>query len=512
MKKTLITLSMMMCAAWACAQNIYEVAEMAASDLNGTARYVGMGGAMSSLGGDISTMSSNPAAIGLYRRGDVAVTGSLVTQPGGVKFDGNGKTHASFDQLGFVYATPIGESSLQFINFGVNYHKMRDFNQLVEVNHGDLSGADYASQTMQMARLSNYWGGPSKATPLAYMGRETWLIGLDDDDYYSGYSALGNAYNKARWGSNQAFDFNVAANINDQLYIGLTATGYNVYQKNYSLYSETLATNDLDVAGSYTLENSRKLDGSGFDAKLGVIVRPIRTSNFKIGVSVATPTYYDLHCSNEASLYARTIAWGNHDYRGYHDSYDYKIRTPWKFGVSVANTFFNCMAIDAEYEYADYSSCSVSYGDEYDDWYDGSKDRALNRSIDKFLKGTHTLKVGAEVNFAKFFYVRGGYNFVTSSIDKDAYYNQYINSASVDAATSTDFMNLSSVNRFSAGAGVKYRNFYADFAWMHQAQHGDFYAFATQSGEISSNHFNECPGSRVKLNKTQLMLTLGYKF
>ena len=101
---------------------------------------------------------------------------------------------------------------------------------------------------------------------------------------------------------------------------------------------------------------------------------------------------------------------------------------------------------------------------------------------------------------------------MTSSIDKDAYYNQYINSASVDAATSTDFMNLSSVNRFSAGAGVKYRNFYADFAWMHQAQHGDFYAFATQSGEISSNHFNECPGSRVKLNKTQLMLTLGYKF
>ena len=45
-------------------QDIYKVADLSTVDLNGTARYVGMGGAMSALGGDLSTMSSNPAAIG----------------------------------------------------------------------------------------------------------------------------------------------------------------------------------------------------------------------------------------------------------------------------------------------------------------------------------------------------------------------------------------------------------------------------------------------------------------
>lgn len=40
-------------------QDIYEVAELSVTDLNGSARYVGMGGAMSALGGDMSTMASN---------------------------------------------------------------------------------------------------------------------------------------------------------------------------------------------------------------------------------------------------------------------------------------------------------------------------------------------------------------------------------------------------------------------------------------------------------------------
>lgn len=51
-------------AAWAfaampmLAQETYENAKIVAEDLNGTARYVGMGGAMEALGADISTISS----------------------------------------------------------------------------------------------------------------------------------------------------------------------------------------------------------------------------------------------------------------------------------------------------------------------------------------------------------------------------------------------------------------------------------------------------------------------
>ena len=44
------------------AQDTYESARLLGSDLNGTARYVGMGGAMEALGADISTISTNPAS------------------------------------------------------------------------------------------------------------------------------------------------------------------------------------------------------------------------------------------------------------------------------------------------------------------------------------------------------------------------------------------------------------------------------------------------------------------
>ena len=43
------------------AQETYENANLATQDLNGTARYVGMGGAMDALGADISTIGTNPA-------------------------------------------------------------------------------------------------------------------------------------------------------------------------------------------------------------------------------------------------------------------------------------------------------------------------------------------------------------------------------------------------------------------------------------------------------------------
>ena len=68
MMKKLYAAALMMAAVLpVAAQDTYESARLLGSDLNGTARYVGMGGAMEALGADISTISTNPAAIGLFR-------------------------------------------------------------------------------------------------------------------------------------------------------------------------------------------------------------------------------------------------------------------------------------------------------------------------------------------------------------------------------------------------------------------------------------------------------------
>ena len=67
MKKiiTLATLGLLVAAAPISAQTVYDAAKITGKDLNGTARFVGMGGAMGALGGDISTIGTNPAGIGL---------------------------------------------------------------------------------------------------------------------------------------------------------------------------------------------------------------------------------------------------------------------------------------------------------------------------------------------------------------------------------------------------------------------------------------------------------------
>ena len=97
------------------AQETYENAKLVGEDLNGTARYVGMGGAMEALGADISTIGTNPAGLGLFRHSNLSVSGGLLMQSNGKEFANGNKTNASFDQIGGVYSTRTGAKS--FLNF-----------------------------------------------------------------------------------------------------------------------------------------------------------------------------------------------------------------------------------------------------------------------------------------------------------------------------------------------------------------------------------------------------------
>ena len=134
------------------AQTSYEAAELFGTDLNGTARFVGMGGAMSALGADISTVATNPAGIALYRSWDMSMSASA-----------NGVTHraesnsgrsrlstsyGSFDNLGIVIANKVSnENVIRFCNFAVNYRNVKRFDGKM----GMKSNLNGLSQTCQMA-------------------------------------------------------------------------------------------------------------------------------------------------------------------------------------------------------------------------------------------------------------------------------------------------------------------------------------------------------------------------
>ena len=88
------------------AQTPYMNENYMPTDLIGSARFVGMGGALGALGADMSAASSNPAALGLFRKSDASLSFSVLTQQEKPNLNAD-MTHMSFDQLGFVVSIPV---------------------------------------------------------------------------------------------------------------------------------------------------------------------------------------------------------------------------------------------------------------------------------------------------------------------------------------------------------------------------------------------------------------------
>ena len=530
-KKGMMAVCGLVCAMAVNAQNAYDAERLLGNDLNGTARYVGMGGAMSALGGDISVMGSNPAGIGIFRSNDISASFGFNNTTTESAFNGTNmkedKTRASFDQIGFVYTYKIGNTtSLRFVNFGFNYHKSKNFNRLFGMG-GQLDGL---SQSWQLAQeMSN--SGMNSALDLDYLldasnpYQQFWskypvlgVLGVTTGvvDYYDGIVGWdcfnNNFYSEERGGINQ-YDFNVAFNIEDRLYIGATLGIYDVDYSRYSSYTENLVGytpadgSDANIypiyeagdesvdAGGYTLDNYFGLKGTGVDLKLGVIFRPIEDSPFRLGLAIHTPTWYELTESYNATLssdiyayespYSQTLS----DFLDYsYLTYDYCLTTPWKFNVSAGTTLGGLVALGAEYEYSDYGSSKLEDISRYE--------LGDQPSVEAFLKGVHTFRVGMEARLAPQFSVRAGYNYTSAAFTEDAY------SALASYRTSTDFNNTKDKNTLTFGLGYRGNVIYADLAYKYDAYKSDFYAF----DDI------ELPATKVDNNRHQVVFTLGARF
>lgn len=286
------------------AQNTYVNEQMTSqTDLNGTARYVGMGGALGALGADMSVISSNPAGIGLYRKDDIAGTISVMTQADKTA-PNDYFTHFSLDQLGFVLNAPIQGPVLKFLNFSANYQKKANYNHSFVADNGNTKGL---SQTHQLASLTNQfgsWGDDGKTFyfpgDLATTAYDAFLLNQTDKGVFYGQASQGNQFARVTKGSLQGFDFNVSANLKDRFYLGFT---FGVDYVDY--YSESFYTELYQKQGSFYDYNAFSLQstsGYGINAKFGFIVRPIENSAFRLGLAVETPTFYTLETVGDMYL------------------------------------------------------------------------------------------------------------------------------------------------------------------------------------------------------------------
>ena len=524
------------------AQETYENTKLIDNDLNGTARYVGMGGAMEALGADISVINSNPAGIGLFRRSSGSVSFGLVSQDGASSFKYGNKTNASFDQAGFVYSLRDGRRT--FINFGFNYHKSKNFDYILNAASG-LNGASQHKLSYMKAlanennldKTSSGWRGKFAYTSqLDNLYYNTLMMTSSDGFFYN--DASGYEFGRAETGYIGEYDFNTSVNVNDRVYLGITIGIHDVHYTGHSLYNEALVNLNNQTAGDITVNDERRITGTGYNASFGIILRPVDASPFRIGLSVSTPTWYDLKTSNYTYLINNTKADGGGklqgDYPNYTtgESYEFKLFTPWKFGVSLGHTVGNYLALGASYEYADYSRLDTRVNDGYDVDYWGdvyehsSSDEPMNRHTRETLKAVSTLKIGAEAKVMPNLAVRAGYNYVSPMFKKEGYKDGNIDSYGSNYSSATDYTNWEATNRYTVGVGYTLGKMSFDLAYQYAQTNGKFHPFAdsyldyTYPGQDSNGNDvtmtesldNYANAVKVSNKRNQLLLTLTYSF
>ena len=524
------------------AQETYENTKLIDNDLNGTARYVGMGGAMEALGADISVINSNPAGIGLFRRSSGSVSFGLVSQDGASSFKYGNKTNASFDQAGFVYSLRDGRRT--FINFGFNYHKSKNFDYILNAASA-LNGASQHKLSYMKAlanennldKSSSGWRGKFAYTSqLDNLYYNTLMMTSSDGFFYN--DASGYEFGRAETGYIGEYDFNTSVNVNDRVYLGITIGIHDVHYTGHSLYNEALVNLNNQTAGDITVNDERRITGTGYNASFGIILRPVDASPFRIGLSVSTPTWYDLKTSNYTYLINNTKADGGGklqgDYPNYTtgESYEFKLFTPWKFGVSLGHTVGNYLALGASYEYADYSRLDTRVNDGYDVDYWGdvyehsSSDEPMNRHTRETLKAVSTLKIGAEAKVMPNLAVRAGYNYVSPMFKKEGYKDGNIDSYGSNYSSATDYTNWEATNRYTVGVGYTLGKMSFDLAYQYAQTNGKFHPFAdsyldyTYPGQDSNGNDvtmtesldNYANAVKVSNKRNQLLLTLTYRF
>ena len=443
------------------AQNVDDALRYSKLFYQGTARFEGMGGAFTALGGDLTSISLNPAGIAVFRSTEFTVSTQVNFKDNNSNFAGynNDYQFSEFNlgQIGIVTAMTMGNGSgLKGLSFGYSYNRTNNYDAHIVID-GISDASSMADYWADLATGYNTWELQDN-TSAGYMAYDRLLIDTLSNsftDYASIFSYYGEddpvyGQQTSRTIDNGGYTGEhtivFGANMADKLYIGagfgITTMGYTGHYR----HTEIDAENNVFDFVDFTYTDHFDADGTGWNFKIGAILRPVEM--IRIGFSFATPTYYHIdeyYYSNLSSyLDYNTPNDPDDDYEGVTEmdpnTYYYELNTPWRINTGIAFQIGTMGLISADYEYVDYTNAKFEHGADGYDFYDE------NEEIRYELKGASNFRVGAELRFGPT-YIRGGYKyygsaFKSGSINEDADYNGY-----------------------SAGIGYRQNKFYIDLSF-----------------------------------------------
>lgn len=478
------------------AQDLTDALRYSDIQVQGTARSGAMGNAFGALGGDFTSVSINPAGLGLYRSGEFAVTASSTNTNNESSYWGTNTkatdSKFSLNNISYVSTIPIkdrNEAGIVSVSLGIGYNRLKDFNSNTIYQGSNVNGSymDYIADNANAGIWSDFYEDLAWETDMLLQdetNNEYW-----HDIENSGYGQS-QRKNILKDGSIDEYSFAVGINFNYKLYLGASLGLTDIYYSERTHILESDQNNNIDYFNEFTFSTYLRTHGFGNNFKLGVIYKPI--NEIRLGVSVQSPTYYKMHDSFETSMQSSiTYEDGTEDYykESPYSDYDYKLRTPFRATFSGAFVIAKKGLISIDYEYLDYANAEFNNkGDSYN--YTDE-----NLDINEAYKTSGNLRMGAEYRLSNTLSLRGGYELHGSAFNEQAFGSMQPNSNA-------------DLNIYSGGLGYKSGLFSFDLAYRYSVL--DAYDLPYQ---VPVDEYYPAPQmASVQNIKHKVLFTFGYKF
>lgn len=523
------------------AQSAVDANSVQGSDVRGTARFVAMGGAFTSLGGDLSSLTQNPAGLGIYRRSEIGLTFDITAHhttsaTNTDKLSWN-HTKADFDNFAYIGSINLPTGALRTFSWGVGYQRLQSFSRR-------FRGYNGSTQTSVSNYIANFTNGIApEDIDFEYSGSQTtynpYLDSTNDWLSILGYTTMmvnptgqgNNTYNGLFqngtvgdadyevWESGYVDEYNIdfGGNVSDVFYWGL---GVGIRSLNYNrsvYYSESMADAQVyDIPSGHTtsgnaniwMDHYKNINGTGANIKLGVIVRPI--DEFRVGAAIHTPTWLHInhwgYTEAEYSYLLPDLTGKSREESGTNSTPDYdynsRLNSPWRFMVGASYTIGSRAIVSADYERVQYADMTTKepvsnrYGFSYE------TDEVTNTDIKEYFKGGDIFRLGIEFRVTPRFSVRAGFNTQSSHVRESAA-NGDVTIATTDVDPSFNFTN--STNNLSFGLGYRYKAWYIDMAYQWKHQTGTFHAYSNFNGK-------HAPTAELTQNDHGFFISTGLRF
>ncbi|MDX2414064.1 MAG: hypothetical protein QNK33_02630 [Bacteroidales bacterium] len=489
MKKYIIIVSFALFSALALnGQSIDEAFKFSQLYYGGSARFQAMGGAFTSLGGDLSVLSQNPAGLGVFRTPSVSFTPQMFFNKSETDFGEIAEDNVydlNLNQGGVVF--PIikrnDNSGLVSVNVGYSYTLTNNLNENAIIK-GRLDNSSMVDYFMDYAQGVNYMD-LMNGEGLAYDVDMFRAINPDSTAYASIFSEYGANANSDygqqvrrvinNEGKVAEHGFGIATNFSDKIYLGFS---FNISTiDSYTQYEHV--EEDIDDV-IFDFDRFRYTDvvethGKGYSAKLGAIIKP--TDFLRLGFAVHTPVVYKLNEYYYDGASSNFDIESGPSYTNDPFRFSYTLTTPLRITSGAALQLGKKGIVSADYEFVDYKMARYSKAsDDYNYFRE-------NQDIKDVFSVAHNFRLGAEYRLAPSVYLRGGYSLYGSGF----------------ASGEDNDDNRHAV--YSGGIGFRQSNFFFDISYSLRTNSTAYFMYSNPDLEAAT----------IKYERNMISATLGIK-